>query len=177
MKFHHKGALAAQVLLLAACGQVPVHTEASHPALAVAQEASQTAETAEMAQTAPVPSDKLTQEQVMARVNVDNSVFFPAAGTELDAAAVKRLAEHAGRLKAEGGIVTLYGYTDHQGSPSYNLAIAEQRVNAVASVLRRNGVAATQIRRNAVGSERVPTACRSVQCRQLMRRVELVFGE
>lgn len=177
MRFHHGCALAALALLLAACGQVPVRTEASHPALAVAQEASQTAETAEMAQTAPVPSDKLTQEQIMAQVNVDHSVFFPAAGTELDVVALRRLAEHAERLKADGGIVTLYGYTDHLGSPSYNLAIAEQRVNAVASVLRRHGVAAMQIRRNAVGSERVPTACRSVQCRQLMRRVELVFGE
>ena len=77
----------------------------------------------------------------------------------------------------EKGIVTLHGYTDHLGSPSYNLAIAEQRVNAVATALRRNGIAATQIRRNAVGSERVPAACRSVQCRRLMRRVELVFGE
>ncbi len=171
MRFHHGGALAALALLLAACGQVPVRTEELRPAPLVAQEAPQ------IAQVAPVPSDKLTQEQIMAQVNVDHSVFFPAAGTELDAVALRRLAEHAERLKADGGIVTLYGYTDHLGSPSYNLAIAEQRVNAVASVLRRHGVAAMQIRRNAVGSERVPTACRSVQCRQLMRRVELVFGE
>lgn len=114
----------------------------------------------------------------MAQVNLDNSVFFPAGGTELDAASLKRLAALAERLKAMGeGIVTLHGYTDHLGSPSYNLAIAEQRVNAVATALRRNGIAATQIRRNAVGSERVPAACRSVQCRRLMRRVELVFGE
>ena len=84
----------------------------------------------------------------------------------------------AERLKSmEEGFVTLRGYTDHLGSPSYNLAIAEQRVNAVATALRRNGIAATQIRRNAVGSERGPAACRSVQCRRLMRRVELVFGE
>lgn len=161
--------IAATVLLLAACGQAPVRTTGQADAVSpVAQEE----------KALPPVADKPSEAQIMAQVNLDNSVFFPAGGTELDAASLKRLAALAERLKAmEEGIVTLHGYTDHLGSPSYNLAIAEQRVNAVATALRRNGIAATQIRRNAVGSERVPAACRSVQCRRLMRRVELVFGE
>lgn len=169
MKLVQRCGIAATVLLLAACGQAPVRTTGQADAVSpVAQE--------EKALT-PV-ADKPSEAQIMAQVNLDNSVFFPAGGTELDAASLKRLAALAERLKAmEEGIVTLHGYTDHLGSPSYNLAIAEQRVNAVATALRRNGIAATQIRRNAVGSERVPAACRSVQCRRLMRRVELVFGE
>ena len=170
MKFEQGCGIAATILLLAACGQAPVHTAGEVSAASpVAQ-----------GETIPPPvvADKLSESQIMAQVNLDNSVFFPAGGTELDAASLKRLVALAERLKAmEEGIVTLHGYTDHLGSPSYNLAIAEQRVNAVATALRRNGIAATQIRRNAVGSERVPAACRSVQCRRLMRRVELVFGE
>ena len=170
MKFIQRCGIAATVLLLAACGQTPVRTAGE--ASAVLSEAQ------EEAIPAPAIADKPSESQIMAQVNLDNSVFFPAGGTELDAASLKRLAALAERLKAmEEGIVTLHGYTDHLGSPSYNLAIAEQRVNAVATALRRNGIAATQIRRNAVGSERVPAACRSVQCRRLMRRVELVFGE
>jgi outer membrane protein OmpA-like peptidoglycan-associated protein len=169
MKLVQRCGIAATVLLLAACGQAPVRTTGQADAVSpVAQEE----------KALPPVADKPSEAQIMAQVNLDNSVFFPAGGTELDAASLKRLAALAERLKAmEEGIVTLHGYTDHLGSPSYNLAIAEQRVNAVAMALRRNGIAATQIRRNAVGSERVPAACRSVQCRRLMRRVELVFGE
>lgn len=169
MKLVQRCGIAATVLLLAACGQAPVRTTGQTDAVSpVAQEE----------KALPPVADKPSEAQIMAQVNLDNSVFFPAGGTELDAASLKRLAALAERLKAmEEGIVTLHGYTDHLGSPSYNLAIAEQRVNAVATALRRNGIAATQIRRNAVGSERVPAACRSVQCRRLMRRVELVFGE
>ena len=169
MKFEQRCGIAATVLLLAACGQAPVRTTGQADAVSpVAQEE----------KALPPVADKPSEAQIMAQVNLDNSVFFPAGGTELDAASLKRLAALAERLKAmEEGIVTLHGYTDHLGSPSYNLAIAEQRVNAVATALRRNGIAATQIRRNAVGSERVPAACRSVQGRRLMRRVELVFGE
>lgn len=169
MKFVQRCGIAATVLLLAACVQAPVRTTGQADAVSpVAQEE----------KALPPVADKPSEAQIMAQVNLDNSVFFPAGGTELDAASLKRLAALAERLKAmEEGIVTLHGYTDHLGSPSYNLAIAEQRVNAVATALRRNGIAATQIRRNAVGSERVPAACRSVQCRRLMRRVELVFGE
>ena len=169
MKLVQRCGIAATVLLLAACGQAPVRTTGQADAVSpVAQEE----------KALPPVADKPSEAQIMAQVNLDNSVFFPAGGTELDAASLKRLAALAERLKAmEEGIVTLHGYTDHLGSPSYNLAIAEQRVNAVATALRRNGIAVTQIRRNAVGSERVPAACRSVQCRRLMRRVELVFGE
>ena len=169
MKFIQRCGIAATVLLLAACGQAPVRTTGQADAVSpVAQEE----------KALPPVADKPSEAQIMAQVNLDNSVFFPAGGTELDAASLKRLAALAERLKAmEEGIVTLHGYTDHLGSPSYNLAIAEQRVNAVATALRRNGIAVTQIRRSAVGSERVPAACRSVQCRRLMRRVELVFGE
>ena len=169
MKFIQRCGIAATVLLLAACGQAPVRTTGQADAVSpVAQEE----------KALPPVADKPSEAQIMAQVNLDNSVFFPAGGTELDAASLKRLAALAERLKAmEEGIGTLHGYTGHLGSPSYNLAIAEQRVNAVATALRRNGIAATQIRRNAVGSERVPAACRSVQCRRLMRRVELVFGE
>lgn len=169
MKLVQRCGIAATVLLLAACGQAPVRTTGQADAVSpVAQDE----------KSLPPVADKPSEAQIMAQVNLDNSVFFPAGGTELDAASLKRLAALAERLKAmEEGIVTLHGYTDHLGSTSYNLAIAEQRVNAVATALRRNGIAATQIRRNAVGSERVPAACRSVQCRRLMRRVELVFGE
>lgn len=124
----------------------------------------------------PVANPLLDEKAAMAAVDTENSVFFHSSDSTLDAAGRQRVLEHAARLKADPDLaVTLVGHADHLGSRSYNLAIAEQRVNAVFAVLRSEGIPVTRIRREAVGSEQVSPACRSVQCRKLMRRVELVF--
>lgn len=120
----------------------------------------------------------LSEKALIAAVNDENSIFFPPAGTTVDARGHARLMEHANRLKASPDlVVTLIGHTDDLGSPSYNLAIAEQRVNAVYAILRSQRVPVTQIRRYGVGNEEMERACKSEACRSKMRRVELVFGE
>lgn len=127
---------------------------------------------------APRPASNPAQEEkaAMAAVDVDNSIFFQSSGSTIDTEGRQRLLEHAARLKADPElVVTLVGHADHLGSRSYNLAIAEQRINAVFAVLRGAGIPVTQIRREAVGSEEVSPACRSPQCRKLMRRVQLVY--
>lgn len=128
---------------------------------------------------AAVPAPPVADEKaIIAAVDVANSVFFQPSASAVDADGRRLLLEHAARLKANPDlVVTLLGHTDNLGSPSYNLAIAEQRVNAVHAILRSQGVPQTQIRRQAVGSEAVPLACKSAQCRKVMRRVQLVYGE
>jgi outer membrane protein OmpA-like peptidoglycan-associated protein len=121
---------------------------------------------------------KQTEADIIAAINVENSVFFAPSGTTVDQASRQNLLKHAARLKANPGLqVTLVGHTDHLGSPSYNLAIAEQRINAVFAILRSQWIPVTQIRRQVVGSEQVPANCKSAECRRKMRRVELVFSE
>lgn len=123
-------------------------------------------------------TEQPSEAEIIAAINVENSVFFPPSGTAVDQAGRQRVLQIAERMKETPGlIVTLVGHTDHLGSPSYNLAIAEQRINAVQAILRSQRIPVTQIRRQVVGSEQVPVNCKSAECRRKMRRVELVFSE
>lgn len=72
-------------------------------------------------------------------------------------------------------VVTLIGHANDNGSSSFNLAVSDSRVTAVAEQLRRHGVQRSQIRKEALGSERTPKSCRSEECRLRSRRVEFVF--
>ena len=113
----------------------------------------------------------------MATVDGQNSLFFASDSSDIDAAGRARLQAHAQRLLGDPRlIVTLTGHSDDVGSPAYNLALAEQRINAVHQVLREQGVPARQLRRYAVGQEKVPALCRTAECRRRMRRVDLVFS-
>jgi peptidoglycan-associated lipoprotein len=126
------------------------------------------------ASTGPAASNG--EAQVLAAVNEGNSVFFQSGRSEIDAAGERLLQQHAERLKANPRLrVTLVGHTNDLGSPAYNLAIAEQRVDAVHRRLREAGVPARQLRRYVVGAEKTSKACHSVECRRKMRRVELVY--
>ncbi|WP_306607435.1 OmpA family protein [Azonexus sp.] len=128
---------------------------------------------------APPPArSSVSEKTLIAEVDAEHSIFFPSSGVTVDSEGRARLIEHANRLKASPDlVVTLIGHTDDLGSPSYNLAIAEQRVNAVYAILRSQRVPLTQIRRYGVGNEQMDRACKSEACRKKMRRVELVFGE
>lgn len=108
----------------------------------------------------------------------DRSVYFPSGGTQVDGPGKAVLHRHALRLKKDPDLViTLIGHTDPLGSRSYNLAIAEERMDSVYEILRSLGIPRSQIRR--VTSERDPSAskCRTAACRRLMRRVDLDYAE
>ena len=118
------------------------------------------------------------EAQIIAAVDAKENLFFGRASVELDAAGNQAVAQHALRLKANPRqVVTLVGYADDLGSPAYDLAIAERRVQTVVKALRGLGVGATQLRSYSVGSEKLSLACRSEACRRRMRRVELVYSE
>ena len=126
----------------------------------------------------PVAEAPTSEKDLIAAVDLENSVFFPSSGTTVDAAGRQRLIAHAARLKENPEItVTLVGHTDNLGSSSYNLAIAEQRVNAVYAILRSQGVPLTQIHRYSIGSEQMGRGCKSPQCHKNMRRVQLQFSQ
>ncbi len=106
-----------------------------------------------------------------------DAIFFPPGSTTVDATGKEKLRQHADRLKQNPkAFVTLVGYTDGQGSRNYNLAIAEERLTAVNKLLRTYGVSPGKIRHNRIGSVKTPTACTSADCRQKLRRVELVYS-
>lgn len=123
------------------------------------------------------PSTKETDSVALEEAN---SIYFAKGATRIDTAGQDKLRHHAVRLKANPAqVVTLAGYTDDLGSDSYNLAIAERRIEAVAKLLRTYGVPKKQIhplRRYSVGRGEAMPACRTTECRQIMRRVEVIYG-
>lgn len=149
---------------LAACGGRPAVVAAPEaPALPVSQTKQ------------AVPTGQ-HDAQLIAAVDEKNSVFFASSSAALDALAEQALREHAARIKAEPGLVVrLVGHTDDLGSRAYNLAIAEQRVNAVYGFLRRAGVPARQLRRSGAAGDIAGKSCESAECRAKKRRVELVY--
>ena len=117
------------------------------------------------------------EEQGIAPVRRADAVFFALRSAHVDAEGMALLRKHADRLKQDRkSVVTLVGYSDGSGSRSYNLAITEDRLTAVSTLLRKYGVAARQIRRNRGYSVRTQMACKTAECRKEMRRVELVYA-
>ncbi|MDD2741973.1 MAG: OmpA family protein [Rhodocyclaceae bacterium] len=130
---------------------------------------------APQAQSVAAEADK-RDDQAIAAVDLEKSVFFATGKSELDTKAKMLLHQHAERLKANPKQrVLLVGYTDDRGSSAYNIAIADMRVNAVYQWLREQGVPVKQLRRYSAGGEKNSSDCRSDECRQLMRRVELDY--
>ena len=127
----------------------------------------------------PLPSPPVARPaKPVVVVDAENNVFFMAGTTTVDADGKQTLQRHAQRLKADAKLeLMLIGHTDDQGSRSYQLAIAEQRLDAVFKLLRSLGVPARQLRRYPVGREMSIPGCSTAECRSSMRRVELVYQE
>ncbi|MDS4013498.1 MAG: OmpA family protein [Candidatus Accumulibacter sp.] len=105
------------------------------------------------------------------------TVYFAFGEAAIDEEGGEVLRQNAQKLKEDSQlVVTLVGHTDNLGSPAYNLAVADKRVEAVSERLRSLGVARSQIRRLPVGSEHSSKIrCDGEACRRTMRRVELVY--
>lgn len=122
--------------------------------------------------------ERESESRFMATVDLDNSVFFGLGQSEISAQGLALLRQHAQHLRANDKLaLTIIGHTDHLGSPAYNIAIADRRVDAVYRYLVKQGVARQQLRRFGAGAEMNPAHCHSASCRRLLRRVELKYDE
>lgn len=178
--------IAAVALALSACsgtGKRPPQPEAGKPAAVAAPQpaAAARAEPAEETEEEDLVQASGSEgagepPQDSPRPDPDSNIFFPSGGTQVDGPGKAVLARHAERLKQSPDLViTLVGHTDPVGSRSYNLAIAEHRIDSVVRILRSLGVPRGQIRRVSSGRVTMDNRCRSAACRRLMRRVELIL--
>ena len=87
-------------------------------------------------------------------------------------AAVKQQAEF---LKGHGNdVVTLQGNCDERGSAEYNLALGNERAQAVEKSLEIMGVPASQIKVVSFGEEKPRLTCHEEKCWKENRRVDFV---
>ena len=69
--------------------------------------------------------------------------------------------------------IEITGHTDNTGGDATNLALSQQRANAVASYLAAGGIAEQRIRAAGVGSAEPLVAEDAPQARRLNRRIEI----
>ena len=74
------------------------------------------------------------------------AVYFGYDRSDLTPEARASLREDAERLRDASGIATLEGHTDERGTFEYNLALGDQRANAVKKYLVALGLPASKIR-------------------------------
>jgi peptidoglycan-associated lipoprotein len=101
-------------------------------------------------------------------------LYFEVGRKGLTDEARKQLQEQASMLKHDANLGALIqGYTDHQGSASYNKTLGLKRAEAVKTELLQAGVLAHQIKTVSLGKEGALCIDDSDVCRQMNRRVHL----
>jgi outer membrane protein OmpA-like peptidoglycan-associated protein len=101
-------------------------------------------------------------------------IFFNQDSNELSAKALEKLDRVAeiifNNQKVE---ITLNGYTDSFGSPSYNKIVSESRANAVKVYLIRKGVEPSKIKTMGYGAQNFLASNKTKEGRRFNRRVEI----
>lgn len=137
-----------------------------------------TTEAAPSADRSKVTKPRVAEAPATAALDSEHNIFFKDDELRLDPEDNQKLQRHAQRLKDNPKLrVTLVGYADDQGSRAIQLAKAEQRLDAVFQSLRRMGVPVRQLKRYPVGREKTSPGCNTADCRDNMRRVELVYWD
>ncbi|HKY73518.1 MAG TPA: OmpA family protein [Nitrospira sp.] len=112
---------------------------------------------------------------------VHTDLYFEVGRKGLTDEARKLLHEQAIILKNDRDLgVLIQGYTDQQGSASYNLKLGMKRAETVKAELMNAGVTEHQIKVVSLGKDGVLCIDNSDVCRQMNRRVHLeirTFGE
>lgn len=85
--------------------------------------------------------------------------------------------EAHGRYLADNpsATVTLEGHADERGSREYNIALGEQRANAVRQLMALLGASASQIKVISYGEERPAAEGSNEEAWRLNRRVEIIY--
>ena len=105
---------------------------------------------------------------------IHTDLYFEVGRKGLTDEAKKVLQEEAMLLKSDGNLgVLVQGYTDQQGSASYNMKLGMKRAETVKAELMYAGVAEHQIKVVSLGKEGVLCIDNTDVCRQMNRRVHL----
>ncbi len=104
-----------------------------------------------------------------------NALYFAFDSSAIDAAGLAVLDAHAAWLRSHPAVaITLEGNCDERGSREYNLALGQQRANAVRDHLVAQGVAASRIDTVSFGEERPACTGSGEACWAQNRRADIV---
>ncbi len=175
LRFFRLAALLTSLTALAACEG----TFGSNEAPAVEQAPATSAPATDSGSTQAVGNDAGFQGNPLddpASLLSNRTVYF-----EYDASEIKGpdrpVIEAHGRYLADNpsATVTLEGHADERGSREYNIALGEQRANAVRQLMALLGASASQIKVISYGEERPAADGSNEQAWSLNRRVEIIY--
>jgi peptidoglycan-associated lipoprotein len=125
----------------------------------------------------PPPPQQTATEQELFNQNVKD-VFFDYDSYEVRPDAQTAITGNAQFLQQHPGITfTVEGHCDERGSTEYNLALGDNRANAVKNALVQAGVGADRIKTISFGKEKPFCTESNEQCWQQNRRGHFVFGK
>jgi peptidoglycan-associated lipoprotein len=102
-------------------------------------------------------------------------IYFDYDRSDIQPQYVDILRAHASYLSSSGAQVTLEGHSDERGTREYNLALGDQRADAVRRYLVAEGAPDGQMRQLSYGEERPAVYGQGESAWALNRRVELVY--
>ncbi len=103
-------------------------------------------------------------------------IYFEFDSSEVKGEFRATVSAHARHLADNAqAAVTLEGHADERGSREYNLALGEQRANAVRSLLLAGGAASAQIQTVSYGEEKAVASGHDESAWGQNRRVEIVY--
>ena len=104
------------------------------------------------------------------------TIYFELDSSEVSESERITIEAHAQYLSEHSGAsITLEGHADEQGAREYNIALGEQRANAVRQLMTLLGAASPQIRTISYGEERPTADGHEESAWQLNRRVEIIY--
>ena len=108
--------------------------------------------------------------------SLKDRVFFATNKSSLTSASRETLRKQATYLRKNKKLnVTIEGHADERGTPAYNLALGEDRGNAVKQYLMNYGLAESQISVVSYGEERPAAMGQTESAWEQNRRVEIVY--
>ena len=133
------------------------------------------------AESQPSETTTVAEQNALAEVDEKNSIFFPLGSSTIN----HRERDNGQRIYRRNVALTianllknnktmhviLIGHANDNGSSSFNLAVADARVESVSKTLKKQGVRAQQIKKRVIGGEKISRACQSAECRRKIRRV------
>jgi len=122
----------------------------------------------------PPPQPSATEEDLFNQNMKD--IFFEYDKYDVRADQQSTLQADAAFLKEHPNVkVTVEGHCDERGSTEYNLALGDNRANAVKQALVQSGVTADRIRTISYGKEKPTCTDHTEQCWQQNRRGHFVY--
>ncbi|MFV2056501.1 MAG: peptidoglycan-associated lipoprotein Pal [Thiohalomonadales bacterium] len=160
------------LLVLEGCGgDEAVKPEETAPTKSIVPPPAPPEPVAQPAEVEPVEVDPLEAGLLSQRI-----VYFDFDSSQIRGDSIDMIREHANYLASNGSrIITLEGNTDERGTREYNIALGEQRADAVRRMLLANGVADSQIQVVSYGEERPAQLGHSEDAWSANRRAVFVY--